>query len=243
MSVVADGLPPSVAAVGELTRLWKSYAPGKPVIPVLQAWAWDCLEDGEAAYPTYGGCRFMAYQAVINGAKGLHHYGAAEARRPNFACGIPPRLDADLDRAHEDFLTAQRHNRRFWGYYAKVVGEISRMGGVFASADAGWAPRLEAASAPGQEAAGVECLVKRHLDSDVILLANASDTRLTVRVGAPCLRNVLLNSWGRNGSVAAGPEGVFEDTLEPFGVRVYSDRPDLLEDSSNSITGGDDDGR
>lgn len=242
MSLVEEGLPHSVAIVGRHTELWKAYAPGKPILPVLQAWAWDCVTDGEAAYPNYSECRFMAYQAVINGAKGLHHYGAVESQRPNFACGIPPRVHEDLDQTHADFLTAQSYNRWFWNYYAKVVAEISRMSPVFVSRDAGWTPSIKATPPRRAVAGSVECLVKRYLDSDLILLVNASESPVAVEVGAARMSHQALTSWGRGSSITVNSEGFFRDDLEPFGVRVYAAQPDLLADFSDLIAPGDEDG-
>ncbi|MCA1817348.1 MAG: hypothetical protein LC746_13325 [Acidobacteria bacterium] len=238
MRLVEQGWPHAISVVGRQTDLWKSYAAGKPVIPALQAWAWDCLEDGEAAYPTYGECRFMAYQAVINGAKGLHHYGAVEASRANFACGIPPRVREDLEQTYADFLRAQDFNRRFWGYYAQVIKELSLMSGVFASHDADWAPEVSqgALRQPGDKR--MECRVKRHRGSAVILLVNASDSRACVELRAPRMGNRELRVWGQGRSLVASSGGIFRDTLGPYGVRIYSDRPDLLEPLSDYITEG-----
>lgn len=239
LSLVGEGWPHSVAAVGRQTDLWKSYAPGKPIIPVLQAWAWDCIEDGEAGYPSYQEARFMAYQAVIHGAKGLHHYGAVTAAGPNLACGIPPKISEDMEQTHADFLRAQRYNEWFWGYYAKVIGELARMGGVFASRDADWAPEVSEL-APLQDRCGrPEYRVKRHRGSAVILLVNPSDAHLPVEIRAPELGGRTIHFWGQGASTRAGPDGRFRDVLEPFGVRIYSDQPDLLEGVSKSFNPGD----
>lgn len=239
LSLVEAGWPHSIAVVGRQTELWKSYAPGKPIIPVLQAWAWNCLEDGDAAYPTYGECRFMVYHAVINGAKGLRHYGVTSPDRPYFACGIPPAIREDLDQTHADFLKARRHNERFWGYYARVVKEVSRMGRVFASYDAGWVPQVRETSPGAGKDGVVECRIKRHLDTAVILMVNASGSPAEVEVLAPRMSGRALRLWGRGGVVRVSPSGLFRDQLEPFGVRVYSDAPDLLSEFSDLMTRGD----
>ena len=239
LSLVEAGWPHSIAAVGKQTDIWKSYAPGKPIIPVLQAWAWNCLEDGEAAYPTYQECRFMAYQAVIHGAKGLHHYGAVTASRVNFACGIPPNIHADLDQTHADFLRAQGYNRWFWSYYAKVIEELSRMSAVFASCDTDWVPEVRDLAPDPPRGCRLEYRVKRHLGSAVILLVNPSDSSLPAEICAPSLRGRALKLWGQGTSIQVNSDGHFRDVLEPYGVRIYSDRPDLLEGISDSYNSGD----
>jgi hypothetical protein len=233
LSLVEKGWPHSIAVVGKQTDLWRSYAPSKPVIPVLQAWAWNCLEDGVAAYPTYRECRFMAYHAVIHGAKGLHHYGAVGPRRPLFECGIPPKMYEDLDQTHADFLRAQQYNHWFWSYYSKVIKELSRMSSIFTSYDAGWTPGIRETPSNQGKATRIECRVKRHQDSDIILLVNSSDSQVAVEVDAPEISDRLLILWGLNRSVPVNSDGLFHDVLEPYGVRIYSDQPDLIADSQN----------
>jgi hypothetical protein len=239
MSLVEQGWPHSITVVGSQTDLWKAYAPGKPIIPVLQAWAWNCLEDGEAAYPTYQECRFMAYQAVIHGAKGLHHYGVIEPHRPYFACGIPPKLHEDLDQTHADFLRAQQYNQWFWGYYSRVIKEVSRMSAIFASDDADWMPVIEETSPHQLMGTRIECRVKRHADSFVILLVNASEAHTSVQIRAPEMNSSALKLWGRDRSIEVNGDGFLRDVLEPYGVRIYSDQPDLLMDFSDSNASGD----
>src|SRR4051794_1354022 len=60
----------------------------RPILLVLQAWAWRPLEHGEQGYPTPHESRFMAYQAVIHGAKGLHYYGQFHCTKPNAAAAL-----------------------------------------------------------------------------------------------------------------------------------------------------------
>src|SRR5439155_10713352 len=60
----------------------------RPVLLVLQAWAWDPLADGEKGYPTPQESRFMAYQAAIHGVVGIHYYGQFHCTRPNSASAL-----------------------------------------------------------------------------------------------------------------------------------------------------------
>ena len=53
-----------------LEHLKKTHG-DKPRMLVLQAWSWDPLKFGRKGYPTPAESRFMAYQAVVHGAKGL----------------------------------------------------------------------------------------------------------------------------------------------------------------------------
>jgi hypothetical protein len=239
MSLVEQGWPHAITIVGKQTDLWKSFVPGKPIIPAMQAWAWNCIEDGEAAYPTYQECRFMAYQAVIHGAKGLHHYGAMTATRPNFACGIPPQIHEDLDQTHTDFVQAQRYNQWFWRYYSKVIEELSCMSGVFLSYDANWSPEIEETSPHQAVDQGIECRVKQHEGSFVILMVNASDSHAPIQVHAPEAAGRTLKLWGQGRSIPVNSSSRFCDVLEPYGVRIYSDQPDLLVGFSDYFTSGE----
>ena len=69
-----------VARVGSATERWKQVGRGKPVWMVLQAFAWSELGDyyGEkiAAYPTFAESRFMAYDVIAHGAKGVLYWGS-----------------------------------------------------------------------------------------------------------------------------------------------------------------------
>lgn len=233
LSLLDQGWPHSIAVVGKQTDLWKSYAPNKPIIPVLQAWAWDCLEDGHEGYPTYQEGRFMAYQAVIHGAKGLHYYGATSANRANFACGIPPRIHEDLDRTHSDFVEARRYNQWFWDYYSKLINELSRMSEVFACSDSVWFTEVHELG-PRPYEARAEYRVKRYKDSAVILVANPCASPLTIEIRSPEMAGCTIELWGTGKSMKLDSEGRFEDVLEPYGIRIYSDQHDLLEASSPS---------
>jgi hypothetical protein len=58
----------------------------KPVFMVLQGFAWRCLEnrdDPQAVYPTFEQSRFMAYDAIVSGARGLLWWGIQATPRPS----------------------------------------------------------------------------------------------------------------------------------------------------------------
>jgi hypothetical protein len=138
----------------------------------------------------------MAYQAVIHGAKGLHHYGAVYTASPNFACGVPPRTHENLERTHGEFEEARRRNSAFWDYYAGVVAEIGRMSEIFTAHDADPRSRKIRASAES-----VEWRIKKYRNSEVVLMVNASESPADVEI---------VRANGRLG-----------DTIEPYGVRIY----------------------
>jgi len=69
-----------VNRVGISTERWKRVGRRRPVWMVLQAFSWSELGDyyGEriAAYPTFAESRFMAYDVIVHGAKGVLYWGS-----------------------------------------------------------------------------------------------------------------------------------------------------------------------
>ena len=72
-----------MSSVGAYTDLMQKAAPGKPVWMVLQAFSWQPL--GKNAnpekldpkrFPTYKHSRFMAWDAILHGAKGILYWGS-----------------------------------------------------------------------------------------------------------------------------------------------------------------------
>jgi hypothetical protein len=86
-AITADGrqgdLPNQTAScVGEYVQKMRRVAgPGRPVFVALQGFAWETLRkeaerDPKATrYPTYAETRFMAFDAILNGANGIVYWG------------------------------------------------------------------------------------------------------------------------------------------------------------------------
>lgn len=72
----------SLSSVGEYTEIVQAAGPGKPVWMVLQAFSWQLLEDpvpdplNPETFPSYSDSRFMAWDAVLHGAKGILYWGS-----------------------------------------------------------------------------------------------------------------------------------------------------------------------
>jgi hypothetical protein len=214
----------SIGIMGRLTEQWRKTVPGKTVLVVLQAWSWDPLKFGEEGYPTLAESRFMLYHVVIAGAKGVSYYGQIQVKTPNTAVCIPPEIDPDPAKAAANFEGACKFNRKFWEGFHPVVREAADMGTVFAARDAGW--KLSVQTEKGDAAPHIEYRVKQ-IDKDwVVLMVNNS--------AAACKMRISIGSRSSGGRIAgwypektwqANTEGRFEDTLEPFAVRVYSNQP------------------
>lgn len=77
---------PSLAVVGAETRKQRAAVyDQKPILMVLQAFAWSRLADAASlgVFPTFAESRFMAYEAVVNGANGLLWWGIHSTPRPS----------------------------------------------------------------------------------------------------------------------------------------------------------------
>ena len=79
-----------VSQVGEYTRKMRRVAgPNRPVFMVLQGFAWEMLrkpgdrDTSKILFPTYAQTRFMAYDAIVNGANGILYWGTAYTPRNN----------------------------------------------------------------------------------------------------------------------------------------------------------------
>lgn len=72
----------SLSSVGEYTEIMQAAGPGKPVWMVLQAFSWQLLEDpapepiNPETFPSYRDSRFMAWDAILHGAKGILYWGS-----------------------------------------------------------------------------------------------------------------------------------------------------------------------
>jgi hypothetical protein len=98
LSVVGDETRKSVASVGG----------GKPVLMVLQAFAWKNLSspgNPRAVYPSFAESRFMAYDAIAGGANGILYWGVYSTPRPS----------------------------RFWSDLKSLVSELRAMAPVLAA--------------------------------------------------------------------------------------------------------------
>ncbi|MBI4661244.1 MAG: hypothetical protein HY735_20670 [Verrucomicrobia bacterium] len=65
-------------AVGDYTERFVRIGRGKPVWMVLQGFSWQQLQpprDRTLRYPTFAESRFMAYDALVHGAKGILYWG------------------------------------------------------------------------------------------------------------------------------------------------------------------------
>jgi hypothetical protein len=117
------GGPPvntDISVVGDMTRLIGRASPGKPIWTTLQV-AWSgVLPPHPIVFPTLPQSRFMAYDAIVAGARGLFFFGgqikaamnAADRQRgwnwTHWRRVLRPLLEELTDTAHMHALTAPR---------------------------------------------------------------------------------------------------------------------------------------
>jgi len=197
----------------------------KPVMLVLQAWAWEPLNDGEKGYPTVLESRFMAYQAVIHGATGLFYYGQVHCTKPNSASGLDSEAKDAATRMKE-FAECLRLNKLFWAKHKPFFQELERASSIFTLRDAkpGEAIALLKQDPLGEH--GIESRAKQSEKGPVLLAVNAdSRTRTaTFRLpeGTKNIKDVHVLFENRKLAVT---NGTFTDEFAPYDTHVYSLSP------------------
>lgn len=78
-----------VAVIGDATERWKKVGRNvKPVWMILQAFSWSELGDyyghKKVAYPLFADSRFMAYDAIVHGARGILYWGSHYLKSSEF---------------------------------------------------------------------------------------------------------------------------------------------------------------
>ena len=207
-----------------IAALKKGYG-DKPVLLVLQAWAWEPLNDGEKGYPTVRESRFMAYQAVIHGAKGLHYYGQVHCTKPNSAASLWSEAK-DPAKAKKEFAECQRLNGLFWERHKPFFRELEKASTIFVLRDA---KAADAVTVTKQDPAGdrIESVTKQGAKGPVLLTVNADDKARTATfrlpAGARDVKEVHVLFENRKLAVK---DGEFADKFEPYDTHVYSTEPE-----------------
>jgi hypothetical protein len=190
-----------ISMVGDYTRFIKEVADGKPLWMVLQiAWSGVVNPGKTLRFPTFAQERFMTYQALINGARGLIYFGG------NIKAAMTPE-DAELG-----------WNWTFWRRVLRPileeVGNHSPLAPALVAPDSKLPIKVEGAD-------DVEFGV-REVNGDVYLLACKREGQ-TVQV-----KFTGLPTWASEGEVlyesprkVQAKAGAFTDWFAPFDVHVY----------------------
>lgn len=111
---VRDSSPPeAINRMGGTTERWKQIARGKPVYMVLQAFSWSELDknpnERKPFYPSFNQSRFMAYDVIVRGAKGIMYWGSHYLKSEKFRESLYA-LTKELS-SLQPFLTVTAENK------------------------------------------------------------------------------------------------------------------------------------
>ena len=192
----------TLSSVGAFTCRMRAGAPGKSCWMVLQGFGWPDIHDYPEAKaatgrrPTWNETRFMAYDALVNGADAILYWGTAYIEK-----------DSQL-----------------WGDLMRIGKELSGLERLLVGEDPASPPTCIATETFGSiDPEDGPKLLLRHAGNDWILVAvNKRNTPVPFTVsGLPKeLEGMRLKRLSADETVEV-KDGVFSDGIVPFGVHVY----------------------
>lgn len=94
-------------SIGRAVERWTAVGQGRPVWMVLQGFSWHTAKASRGVlYPTFRESRFMAYDAIVHGARGIFYWGTEMIDNPDFRRSLFA-VTAELA-ALQPFLIGQR---------------------------------------------------------------------------------------------------------------------------------------
>jgi len=70
---------------GRLVKRWDTIGKGRPVWMVLQGFSWHTIRpERERLYPSFAQSRYLAYDSIVHGAKGILYWGTNTIDDPDF---------------------------------------------------------------------------------------------------------------------------------------------------------------
>ena len=191
----------NLSLVGDYTRTMMEVAEGKmPVWMVLQiAWSGVIKPGKTLRFPTFPEERFMTYEAIINGARGLNYFGG------NLAASLTPR-DAALG-----------WNWTFWSRVLKpVIEEIGRKSPLHPALIASDSRLPIKVSGEGME----WCIRESNRAIFILACKREGATTQAAFAGLPATAEVGEVMFESPRRVQA-KDGRFTDWFAPFEVHVY----------------------
>ncbi len=189
--------------VGDYTDRYRAIGRGKPVWMVLQGFSWNELKpprDKALRYPTFPESRFMAYDAIVHGAKGILYWGSEFVPQ-----GSPFR---------ESLLALTRELAALQGFL--TADDVPKVQATCLDAN----DRFEGQSR------GIRCLAKRVGREWLVILVNEdAHTHMGVEVEGLGALNVRSLRLLYGDELAVVRRGGFVTRLRPLEVKVFaSDR-------------------
>lgn len=190
--------------MGDTVDRWKAVGLGKPVWMVHQGFSWHQLGDyyghTESAHPSFAESRYMAYDVLAHGARGILFWGMEFTENQPFKDSILA-LAQELT-AVQPFLVAPEMD----GVSGKLIDYID----------------------PGETNRGVAVLARKVSDDLLLALVNEDDyPHLGVEItGLPEWEGKTLHALDGAYSQTV-KEGGFIDRLPPLGLKVYCTNPEI----------------
>ncbi|MCF6286545.1 MAG: hypothetical protein L3K26_15320 [Candidatus Hydrogenedentes bacterium] len=149
----------SLASVGDYTKRMQATAPDKPVWMVLQGTGWKDFgksspEREALRRPTKAESRFMAYDAIVHGARGILYWGTQFVEKDSV----------------------------FWLELLEVIAELDTLQPVLTAPDATIQPQVSLAPSYGSGDRGVDVLAKSRPEGDWLLVVNTWSEPLTATI-------------------------------------------------------------
>ena len=189
----------SLASTGAYTRLMQEASPEKAVWMVLQGFGWADLSEAKnrpnvdlLRQPTYDETRFMAYDTIVNGARGILYWGTAYTDK----------------------------TKPFWPEFLKVVRELADLQPVLSAPDTSTALTVSLAETWGSLDRGVRVLGKQAPDGVWLVVVNESQDPMRYTLnGLQSVEGVSYTDPAE-GAKATVKNGALELTIRGFGVQV-----------------------
>lgn len=191
-----------LTSVGGYTRTMQDAAPGKPVWMVLQAFSWAELAERKndpdldrQRHPSYSETRFMAYDAIVNGARAILYWGSAYTDR----------------------------TKPFWGELLKVVRELADLQPVLSAPDADVKLEVILDETWGSLDQGIRVMSKQTTEGIWLIVVNESQFPLRYTVnglpanGADTYSDTItrVDATINNGAVSMNVAGHSVQVLKP----------------------------
>ncbi|HOF41234.1 MAG TPA: hypothetical protein PLD73_14275 [Candidatus Hydrogenedentes bacterium] len=196
----SDLMESTVAAVGAYTERMQAAAPGKPVWMVLQGFGWRDLRDTppsdpyEGRRPRLDETRFMAYDAIVHGARGILYWGSAYIEK-----------DSEL---WQDLLT--------------VIAELNELQPVLSAPDAPVSCSIQLADTYGSVDRDI-CILPKDVAGKVwLLVVNDWPEPLTYTITGLNGLNGVRYVENYSGNEAVVKDGALTMTITGHGVHVLA---------------------
>lgn len=188
----------TLASVGAYTQRMQTSAPEKPVWMVLQGFGWTDLreadqpEDPKRRRPKPEETRFMAYDAIVHGARGLLYWGTYKVEKDS----------------------------PFWTELLAVVSELHALQDVLSAPDGGAVMQVPLEPTYGSLDRGVLALPKQVGEDLWYLVVNESPYTLTYRL--PVASGTESYQVRAEGQAVPVEKGQLRGTIPGYGCQVLA---------------------